>query len=313
MKHFSLLVILLFANGCVLQKKYDELLAEKLKFENQLHECNDKLSVSNAKRDSLLSLSTALANDTMQLNETIRTTSKELSTLKAEHEQLNSYYNNLLNNSGKLSKDLAEQQKNLLAIKENLEQTRQLNEQLNADLELREKKVKELEEILRKKEEAANALKNKITEALLSFKGSDLSIEMKNGKVYVSLAEKLLFKSGSTVVDPKGVQALQQLAQAVKSQQNIEIMVEGHTDNVPIAGNQKYMQDNWDLSVLRATSIVRILTSSGVTPNQVIAAGKGEFYPITENKTVEDKQKNRRTEIIITPNLDVLFSILNNE
>ncbi|MDH5365708.1 MAG: OmpA family protein [Cyclobacteriaceae bacterium] len=311
MKNLGFLLLIFFASGCVMQKKYDELLAEKLKLESKLQECDDKLLTTYSSRDSLQSITTQLNKDTARLGKNIRSTSKLLNELRSEHEQLNTHYNNLLNNSGKLSSDLAEQQKSLLVIKDNLEKTRKLNEQLNADLEKREKKVLELEEIIAKEARAARSLKDKITNALLNFKGSDLTIEMKNGKVYVSLAEKLLFKSGSIVVDSKGVTALQQLAKAIKNQNNIEIMVEGHTDNVPISGNQKYLQDNWDLSVLRATSIVRILTKSGVTQNQVVAAGKGEFSPITNNETTEDKQKNRRTEIIIAPNLDQLFSILN--
>ncbi|MDH5474601.1 MAG: OmpA family protein [Cyclobacteriaceae bacterium] len=311
MKNLGYILLLIFVSGCVMQKQYDELLAEKLKLESKLQECDDNLLSANSKRDSLLILTTQLSKDTTRLGENIRTTSKKLTVLKAEHDQLNTYYNNLLNNSGKLNKDLAEQQRNLLAIKENLEKTRQLNEQLNSNLELRERKVQELEDIIAKDASAVRALKDKITNALLNFKGSDLTIEMKNGKVYVSLAEKLLFKSGSTIVDEKGVKALQQLAHAVKSQKEIEIMVEGHTDNVPISSKQKYLQDNWDLSVLRATSIVRILTKSGVSENQIVAAGKGEYSPITSNKTTIDKQKNRRTEIIIAPNLSQLFTLLN--
>lgn len=295
-----------------MQKKYDELLAEKLKLESKLQESDDSLKTSNHLRDSLFNTSADLAKDTMVLNRRIRNCSTELDSLKSEHDKLNTYYNNLVNNSGKLSKDLTEQKNNLLAIKENLEKTRQLNEQLNSDLELREKKVKELEDILEKESNAAKELKNKITDALLSFKGSDLSIEMKNGRVYVSLAEKLLFKSGSIVVDSKGVQALQKLAQAIKSNKDIEIMVEGHTDNVPITGNQKYLQDNWDLSVLRATSIVKILTSGGVNTNQITAAGKGQYSPMEDNTSPEGRQKNRRTEIIISPNLDEIFDILKN-
>ena len=313
MNRIILIVIstIIFAS-CVMQKKYDELLAEKLKLESQLDECQDTLQVTTLKKDSLSVLSEQLLADTAKLGDKIRNTNSELSSLKAEHKQLNEHYNNLLNNSGKLSNDLAEQQKSLLAIRENLERTRQLNEQLNADLEQREAKVKELEDLIAKEKEAATQLKNKITDALLSFKGSDLSIEMKNGKVYVSLAEKLLFKSGSIIVDPKGVSALQQLANAIKSQEDIEILVEGHTDNVPISGTQKYFQDNWDLSVLRATSIVRILADSGVKKDQILAAGRGEFTPVAENSDAAGRQKNRRTEIIITPNLGQLFNILND-
>ena len=164
--------------------------------------------------------------------------------------------------------------------------------------------------ILSNKDKAVQDLKNKISNALLNFKENDLTVNVKNGKVYVSLAEQLLFGSGSIEVDTKGVGALQQLAKAIKDQKDIQIMVEGHTDNVPIGKKSQYMQDNWDLSVMRATSITKILTKAGVSTNQITASGKGEYSPLVGNTSDQNKQKNRRTEIIITPNLDELFKIL---
>jgi chemotaxis protein MotB len=144
----------------------------------------------------------------------------------------------------------------------------------------------------------------------LGFKENDLTVHIKNGKVYVSLAEQLLFASGSTEVDPKGVNALQQLAKAIKDQHDINILIEGHTDNVPISRKSQYMQDNWDLSVMRATAITRILVRAGVSPRQITASGRGEYAPLAPNDTPANRQKNRRTEIIITPNLNELFKIL---
>ena len=306
----SLVLVVLLISSCVTQKKYNELLAEKVKLEGDYSICQDSLSSTLTVQDELHDRLQVLLEDTISLGNSIREKSRVLSDLQAEHAKLTSYYNNLLNNSGKLNRDLAEQQEHLLALKENLEQTKALNEELSKDLEEREKKVKELEDILAKKEEAVNALRKKITDALLNFKASDLTVEVKNGKVYVSLAEQLLFKSGSKTVDPKGVGALKQLANAVKDQDGINIMVEGHTDNVPISRTSQYMQDNWDLSVMRATSIVRILTDAGVSSRQISASGKGEFNPLETNETPEGRQKNRRTEIIITPDLDELFQIL---
>ena len=223
---------------------------------------------------------------------------------------MNSYYKNLLNNSGKLNRDVVQQKDQLLAIQENLDKTRKLNDSLSTSLVEREKKVKELELILANKDKAVLDLKNRISNALLNFKENDLTIKVKNGKVHVSLAEQLLFGSGSINVDTKGVTALQQLAKAIKDQKDIQIMIEGHTDNVPISKKSTYMQDNWDLSVMRATSITKILTKAGVSANQVTAAGKGEYSPLAANDNAQNKQKNRRTEIIITPNLDELFKIL---
>ena len=205
---------------------------------------------------------------------------------------------------------MAQQKDQLLEIQANMEKTRKLNDSLSSSLTDREKKVKELEGVLSNKDKAVQDLKNSISNALLNFKESDLTVHVKNGKVYVSLAEQLLFGSGSIDVDAKGVTALQQLGKALKDQKDIQIMVEGHTDNVPISKKSAYMQDNWDLSVMRATSITKILTKSGVSANQIIAAGKGEYSPLAINDSPQNKQKNRRTEIIVTPNLDELFKIL---
>jgi chemotaxis protein MotB len=119
-----------------------------------------------------------------------------------------------------------------------------------------------------------------------------------------------LFGSGSVDVDTKGVTALQQLAKAIKDQKDINIMVEGHTDNVQVSKKSQYMNDNWDLSVMRATSITKILIKGGVSPWQITASGRGEYSPLASNDSPQNKQKNRRTEIIITPNLDALFKIL---
>jgi chemotaxis protein MotB len=145
----------------------------------------------------------------------------------------------------------------------------------------REKKVKELENILANKDRAVKDLKDRITNALLNFKESDLTVKVKNGKVYVSLAEQLLFGSGSIVVDNKGVGALQQLAKAIKDQKDIQITIEGHTDNVPVSKKSTYMQDNWDLSVMRATSITKILTDAGLSPKQITASGKGRIFTLS--------------------------------
>ncbi|MEQ8924900.1 MAG: OmpA family protein [Fulvivirga sp.] len=296
--------------SCVTQKKYDELLASKINLETDLANSRDSLATALATIDRLNDEIAALKKDTIQLRNKIRNLTGDLSSLSQDHAQLQQLYDNLLGNSGKMTRDLAEQQERLLATKEELERARQQNEQLSADLAVREQKVKELEQILENKDKAVQALKKRINEALLNFKESDLTVSVKNGKVYVSLAEQLLFKSGSTSVDPKGVSALQQLAKAIKDQEDLNIMVEGHTDDVPISRTSQYMNDNWDLSVLRATSIIRILTKAGVSSDQVMAAGRGEFMPVDSNDTKEGRQKNRRTEIIITPNLDELFQIL---
>jgi chemotaxis protein MotB len=302
--------LLLFQSCLVNKKKYDDMLAQKVKTEGELADKTDQLTKSEAQVKDLDEKVTKLKNDTTTLGETTRTTSKKLADLNREYDQLNAYYKNLLTNTGKVNRDLAQNKEQLLAIQDNLMKTKKLNDSLGVSLAEREKKVKELEMILANKDKAVNDLKNKISGALLNFKENDLTVNVKNGKVYVSLAEQLLFGSGSIEVDGKGVGALQQLAKAIKDQKDIQIMIEGHTDNVPIGKKSQYMQDNWDLSVMRATSITRILTKAGVSANQITASGKGEYSPLMTNTSDQNKQKNRRTEIIITPNLDELFKIL---
>ncbi len=302
--------ILIFSSCIVTKKKFDDVLAQKVKAEGELAERNNQLDKANTSIKELNETLAKLKQDTTDIGKTYRTTSAKLDDLNKEYDQLNSYYKNSLNNSGKLNRDLAAQKDQLLAIQENLESTRKQNDSLSYSLAEREKKVKELEKVLANKDKAVKDLKDRISNSLLNFKESDLTVQVKNGKVYVSLAEQLLFGSGSIVVDNKGVGALQQLAKAIKDQKDIQITIEGHTDNVPISKKSAYMQDNWDLSVMRATSITKILTDAGVSAKQITASGKGEYSPLASNDTPQNKQKNRRTEIIITPNLDELFKIL---
>jgi chemotaxis protein MotB len=308
---FVIPVFVLLVSSCVVsKKKYDSLLAQKVRLEADLNDRSGELDKARLNITDLEQVLAALKEDTTNLGIDLRNNRQRLSQLETEHSQLNSTYKNLLTSSGKMNRDLAAQQEQLLAIQENLDRTRQINDSLSISLSEREKKVQELEQVLANKDRAVQDLKSKISSALLNFKENDISVTIKNGKVYVSLAEQLLFGSGSVVVDAKGVSALQQLAKAIKDQSDINIMVEGHTDNVPISRTSQYMNDNWDLSVMRATSITRILTRAGVNPKQITASGRSEFSPLASNDSPQSKQKNRRTEIIITPNLDELFSIL---
>jgi chemotaxis protein MotB len=301
-----LFISVLLFSGCVSQKKFDELLAEKVRLEADYADLESKLEAAETKITRLEGQVEQLEAETAAKGESINKLEKDLGTLQEEHDQLQTYYNNLLSNSGKLNRDLAEQR--LLEIQESLKLQKDENEALLANLEEREKKVQELERILDEKEKAVNELLSSVKEALLNFSGNELTIEVKNGKVYVSLAEQLLFQSGSIKVDPKGQMALTQLAEVLKASPDINILVEGHTDDVPIS--TKAIKDNWDLSVLRATSIVRILINGGVQTAQITAAGKGEYSPVTTNSTSDGRQKNRRTEIILSPDLDELFSML---
>ena len=306
-KLYTIVYVMLFS-GCVAQKKFDDLLAERVKIEADYYEVSDKLDATNVKLERLEERVSQLDEETAEKSHKISKLEADLTALQEEHSQLETYYNNLLTNSGKLNRDIAEQQERLLELQEGLDAKKKENEALLTDLVEREKKVSELERIIAEKDKAVQMLMVAVKEALLGFSGNELSVEIKNGKVYVSLAEQLLFKSGSYKVDPKGERALIQLSEALKTSPDINILIEGHTDNVPISS--KTIKDNWDLSVLRATSITRILTRAGVNPGRITAAGRSEYQPVTSNATADGKQKNRRTEIILSPDLDELFELL---
>ena len=178
------------------------------------------------------------------------------------------------------------------------------------ELELRSLRVAELEAIINRKDSMVTALKQKISKALIGLEGDGLTIEQRNGKVYISLEEDLLFASGKYEINQTGRQALDKLSDALSYQKDLEILVEGHTDSIPLSG-RGLVKDNWDLSVMRATSVVKRLTSNtNLDPTQLIAAGRSEFVPISSNETSEGRGENRRIEMILSPNLDDLFKLL---
>jgi chemotaxis protein MotB len=219
--------------------------------------------------------------------------------LTNQYSDLQERYKNLsylsTTTTDKLSKDLSAKSNELDA-----------KEKLLSD---REKTLDEMRKIIARQDSLTNNLNNILRNALLGFNSDELSVEIKNGKVYVSLSDKLLFKSGSSAVEDKGKEALKLLAGVLDKNIDIDILVEGHTDNVPI--KTSVYKDNWDLSVARATSIVRILTTDyKITPTRLTASGKGEYFPKADNDTPEGKAKNRRTEIILSPKLDELMKLL---
>jgi chemotaxis protein MotB len=298
-------------SSCVVsKKKFDELLTEKVKMEGELSDM--KAKIDQLEKD-IATLKTELQTTTAnrdELEAELKKKKTALSDLQAEHDELQGYYDNAISNSSRLNRDLSEQHNRLMALQKTLEQTKYDNDLLSDSLEMREKKVAELENVLAETQQAIYELKNTVSKALKSFGSDELTVEERNGRIYVSLSEKLLFKSGSAVVDPKGQKALAQLAEAIKNNNDIYILVEGHTDNVPVSSTSKYMKDNWDLSVMRATSIVKILETNGVNPTNLTAAGRGEYFPVAENNSKENRQLNRRTEIILTPDLSALFDVL---
>jgi len=261
-------------SSCVVlsPKKYKSLLATQDSLRTGWGE-------SQLKNENLESLIARLRKDTTGL-------SSALNDLKGKYSEMDSNYAKLKNNtSTEISK-------------------------LSNDLKKREQRLKEVEEILRKRDEATNQLKEKLQQALLGFTKNGLTVEIRNGKVYVSLTDKLLFPSGSIIIDEKGKQALSQLADVLKQQPEINIAVEGHTDSQKIT-NLGQIKDNWDLSVLRSTSVVRYLTEvSKVESVRMTATGKGEFQPLDANTTAEGRSKNRRIEIVLSPKLDELYDLI---
>ena len=173
----------------------------------------------------------------------------------------------------------------------------------------REKALNDMKKVIARQDSITNRLNNILRNALLGFKSDELSVEIKNGKVYVSMSEKLLFKSGSAAIEKNGLEAIKVFAGVINKNTDIDILVEGHTDNIPI--KTPIYADNWDLSVARATSIVRILTEEyKILPTRLTASGKGEFSPRVSNSTPEGRASNRRTEIILSPKLDEIMKLL---
>lgn len=247
---------------------------------------------------------------------------KEIASLKTDLNTLKNESNTLAQRVSELSALNEELMANYSElIDKNLSQTDQLNRalKLKSDelsekerlLKEREKVLDELRSTIAKQDSITKRLNSILHDALLGFNPDELSVEIINGKVYVSMSDRLLFRSGSSAVENKGREALKVLAGVLEKNPDIDILVEGHTDNVPIKTN--IYKDNWDLSVARATSIVRMLTENyQITPTRLTASGKGEYFPKASNETADGRAKNRRTEIILSPKLDVIMELLNN-
>ncbi len=288
MKYFLFSFAVVFLFGCAAHqvcdsKTQDKEIVQKLytkRYKESLHE-----------RDSLCAQSKKLTADTTQFGKLLRDEKKKLAEQVKEYNELNTIYENLKKSTG--------------------EELTKLNETLTkkaAELEEKQKKVDHLEKALADRQATLDNLFASIKKALVDFSPSELTVELKDGKLYVSLLDKLLFKSGSADVEARGVEALQKLASVLKTDESYDISVEGHTDNLPI--KTAVYRDNWDLSTYRASSVVRILIDNKIGATRLTSAGKGEFHPIASNDIPEGRSKNRRTEIILVPDLSEIMKLV---
>ena len=313
----SIILLLVFITSCVPVNKYNELLEkEKLCSEDLAKFKADALSFEadattfRAKYDVLNKQLTELKSDTTLLGQNYRTLFAKYTKLAQINDALEMNYDKL-RLSG--AKETATLQGELTAKKIELQRKEDellaLEKELMAKQQLlaeRERRVNELEQIIQDQESSVKLLKEKVANALKGFANKGLKVEERNGKIYVSLEAKLLFGSGSTTVESEGKQALIDLAKVLENEHDLEIIVEGHTDTDKLSG-ATHPKSNWELSVLRSTSVIEImLNNSNMDPKQLMAAGRSEFIPVDPN----DKAKNRRIEVIISPNLNELYKLI---
>lgn len=238
-----------------------------------------------------------------------RVLNRNLGQQKDEIAKLKQQITDLMSDTTRLGQAIRDYRKSLYS---NLSEQEKLNMLLKEKMEKlaeREATINKLQAEVDAQNARLQSLLNSVKDALLGFSSDELTVTEKNGKIYVAMSDKLLFESGSAQVNKQGKEALGKLAEVLKKQHDIDVFIEGHTDNKPIKTVQ--FKDNWDLSVVRATSVVRILTKDyGVNPLQILPCGRGEFMPVDNNESVEGRAHNRRTEIIMAPKLDKLMDIL---
>ncbi|WP_439183049.1 OmpA family protein [Carboxylicivirga taeanensis] len=324
-KKIYILSITAILVGCVPLKQFEEVTAENEQLEQTAELATKENNALKVQTDELAAKLEHYQNKVELLVQDTARLARQYKRLQYRYDDLNKNYADVLNglktrsnsdvNNQKLLTYLQQLQENLqkredelvlaeqaLAQKQrSLEQAQRELTEAEAQLRQQNQRLIELEELLTRKDEAMRTLKQTINDALTGFSGDELQVHMKNGKVYVSLEEKLLFESGKYTVNQHGVSALQKIAGVLEQNNDVDILVEGHTDNVPYNGRGD-LKDNWDLSVKRATSVVRILLeNSSISPRRITAAGRSKYIPVLEGSTPAALQKNRRTEVILTP------------
>lgn len=306
---YSLLLLMLFSS-CISTKIFNEIETRyaDLKTEHNQLETAQEALIQNY--DSLRYHYGELVKQYEKQSQLLATTSGTLSTLQSSYTTLEQNSSEALNSSIEKNRDLLDQ----MQIKEGelLNERNQLDS-LQNELQARIARVEELERIVNENNSLMSALKNTLANALNGFEGNGLTVEKRQGKVYVSMENKLLFRSGSWSVGAQGMQALKQLGEVLANNPNIAILIEGHTDTDPFIGNEQ-LSGNWDLSTKRATEIVKLLLENKqIKPENLTAAGKGSHLPVASNKTADGKAKNRRIEVILTPKLDKIAQLLQDK
>ena len=317
---YSILTLSLLFSACVPLKKYQDLeenynksQSEQTTFKSSSIDYENKLKEANTQVDLLKENVDLLTNDKEKLSNEFNSLQVEYDKIGVLNKELESKYA-LLQSSGSTesSKLIRDLEGTRIELQRKEDRLNELEKELNARskiLDQKEQRIKELEDIISAKDESTRLLKEKIANALRGFTDKGLTVEERNGKIYVSMEAKLLFASGKTDVGSEGKQALIDLAKVLETQTDIDILVEGHTDSDVLKGS-KFPHDNWELSVLRATSVTKImLVNSTMDPKMITAGGRSQYHP----KDPSDKSKNRRIEIIITPDLNELFDLISGK
>ncbi|RIA08417.1 chemotaxis protein MotB [Flavobacteriaceae bacterium MAR_2010_72] len=315
-KKLSLIALtLVLTTSCVSKKIYTDLenkYADLKKEHRQLSDDNSELNAALNKAQNDLAKLQKSYDETVAQRDRFQS---DYDATKSNLDNLKASYDALEKNSSAAIAENSKKNRELLAQLEAKEQALAAEnarlETLKRELESRSQRVAELENVIASKDAAMSRLKDAISKALTNFEGKGLTVEQRDGKVYVSMENKLLFESGSWAVGTNGKEAVRQLGTVLADNPEIAILIEGHTDNVPFAGSGQ-LSGNWDLSTKRATAIVNILReNASINPENLTAAGRGEYAPIATNTTAEGRAKNRRIEVILTPKLDEISKLLN--
>lgn len=294
MKITAFILIALCLTSCVSNRVFNDLESRYAQLKDNYNRQTKSIETLNAEIKDLTKKFVAL-------EETFQETEDSLNQKQQKLEQLESSLDLLKQNSE-------------TALKERIAENEALMEKIaerENELADRMARVDELEGLITRQQEAMRNLKEKLSDALLNFEDKGLTVEARDGKVYVSMENKLLFKSGSWTVGADGRLAIEELGNVLADNPDIAILIEGHTDNIPYSGKGP-LKGNWDLSTKRATAIVnQLLENPNILPQNLTAAGRGEYLPIAPNSTREGRAANRRIEVVLSPQLDEIKQIIN--